>query len=775
MESDPCSPKSPSPKVSPGSKSPSPHLLEIDQPHQKKFDPVTSSECGEIQVSEELAQLQEAEKELSDEMIIKEDPFLSPIPVQDIKTRLDDEVSSHPECKDVVTCSDKLVNPLDSSVSLNSNTSFPYSENICYEMPSGQQQEEEAYSTLSSGFAATDSKDSLDVQVHSVVEDFSELMSGREESLDDIKHQHAASIDDSEDGQHSKDDDVGEDFEMIQEFEVDETRYGKKEAAVESMEKVEIEVGGSSQMQDVMEIFEKIENESVIRNEETGKQVEHDVNQKEQKRSFDPNENIDIFCESSSKSYKFEILEQRVDQDADNKEAPGVSLKTVTAKIEKFVENQDEIIATNAYVTTGSFEGLEPYDIDSHALVFTPGVLKINIIQASGLVNQDFVGKSDPYVIVKYNDQVHRSVTVQDNLDPVWNFSVDLEVNDADSDILIEVYDDDFGRDNFEGELTLKVADLLQHTEQEPILYSLKGCKSGKILVSSSYSTSVVSVPDTHNVEVVAIENVRPSSQSSSSSSSEKLEQRKKFVAETSTDSSVSTKQESTIKKLHHQDTVEENDSLALDTQKEKKISSDESSDTEDEKRDANISSSDYDSSVHAPTKGNRPESFISDNSSDYDSLSDVGRRRPQSFALDDEYEVISEEEANESESKIIGHKEDHIEAKEDQKKIATEQASLVPVVGAEKKQEGDNNKQILTDLDGISVHNELFSSSLTSTHDLHADESSISVVVAQSLVSSSNALADTVDKNLENISFSSSHAVAGLDNSNPLDPQGIG
>ena len=39
-----------------------------------------------------------------------------------------------------------------------------------------------------------------------------------------------------------------------------------------------------------------------------------------------------------------------------------------------------------------------------------------------------------------------------------------------------------------------------------------------------------------------------------------------------------------------------------------------------------------------------RPDSLISDTSSDYDS--NIGSRRPQSFLLDDEHDIITEEES---------------------------------------------------------------------------------------------------------------------------------
>ena len=81
--------------------------------------------------------------------------------------------------------------------------------------------------------------------------------------------------------------------------------------------------------------------------------------------------------------------------------------------------------------------------------------------------------------------------------------------------------------------------------------------------------------------------------------------------------------------------------------------SSDDSSETEeDDGGKGGASSSDYDSSSaprytkKAGGKKKRPDSFVSDTSSDYDSLSNLdSRARPQSFLLDDEYEVITEEE----------------------------------------------------------------------------------------------------------------------------------
>ena len=810
-ESEPSSPKSPSPKISPGSKSPSPHSsLENKQPSQK-ICLSTSSEHEEVEISDELSWIRETDQELLDEMIVKEDPILFQEPVEDSKNRVEEigtiaedeqDDSSHSECKDVDLKNKQLADPFSYPLPLVPNNSFPYfSESDPNEMPSKQQDEDEAdrQSPFKSGFVATDSKDSLEVQAHSVVEDFSETMSGREESLDDIKQQQVASSDESEEDYERKENAVA-DFEVIQESEVQEARNVKEETEIfvsSQMEK-KVSYSSSSQMKNVMEIFEQIENESVSKTEAQkqeefvlphGEALEgQDMSSEaiEGKEGFKSNVSKDQGLSLGGDTGMKEAAFTNVFEREEKCETVETKFKAVTSKIEKLVETQDEVIATTAYITTGGSY------VDSEPLVLMPGTLRVNIIQASGLVNQDYVGLSDPYVTVNFKSQVHRSQTVNESLEPIWNFAVDLEIFDAESDIVVEVFDDDYGRDNFEGGLNLTVSELLKHTNHEPIWYNLTGCKAGKILISSSYSTSTLSVPDIHESEVAEKKkHRRESNASSSSTSSEEANNQGKFVAEASTDSSVSTKQESTIKKFNTQDTVEENESLALDAQKEKKvtsITSSDSSDTEDEKKEANLSSSDYDSSVNVQRKGKRPESFVSDTSSDYDSLSDVGKRRPQSFVLDDEYEVITEEETNESETKITADRrstsssyesEDPAEA---EKKImtavqVTTQSLLTTSSATFKKLEGDDNEKVVADPDGISSHPDPFPSSLSSTLDLHAQQSSNSVDKAHSTVNSSNTLEgiDPLANDAERVTVSPSHILPGLDSSNPLDPQGTG
>merc|ERR1711988_544942 len=111
-------------------------------------------------------------------------------------------------------------------------------------------------------------------------------------------------------------------------------------------------------------------------------------------------------------------------------------------------------------------------------------------------------------------------------------------------------------------------------------------------------------------------------------------------IHKSSSDSSMSNKKS---EELTRQDAFDREEALR------RKQSSSEYSESDVEGRKVE-SSSDYDSASNRGRR--RPESMISDTSSEYDSLSNVGPRRPQSFVLDDEYDVITEEGESEKHNK---------------------------------------------------------------------------------------------------------------------------
>merc|ERR1712071_200579 len=127
---------------------------------------------------------------------------------------------------------------------------------------------------------------------------------------------------------------------------------------------------------------------------------------------------------------------------------------------------------------------------DKKDIAIKPGFLKVIVFEASELVNKDMLGKSDPYVKIKFRDQEFKSRKVSNTLEPEWNFSANLIVTSSDenSDILLEVYDDDYGKEDFIGSYTFSLEKAIKETDKEAVWYNLVGCKSGKISVSTIYS-----------------------------------------------------------------------------------------------------------------------------------------------------------------------------------------------------------------------------------------------------------------------------------------------
>merc|ERR1711915_864925 len=79
---------------------------------------------------------------------------------------------------------------------------------------------------------------------------------------------------------------------------------------------------------------------------------------------------------------------------------------------------------------------------------------------------------------------------VRNSLAPEWNFSADFIVSpiDEDSDVVFEVYDDDFGKENFIGSFKMPVTQAITKSGLKPVWYPLTACKSGKINFSTLFT-----------------------------------------------------------------------------------------------------------------------------------------------------------------------------------------------------------------------------------------------------------------------------------------------
>merc|ERR1712106_1279550 len=158
-----------------------------------------------------------------------------------------------------------------------------------------------------------------------------------------------------------------------------------------------------------------------------------------------------------------------IEKDIDEGIAPEASIKNIHTSSEK--ENSshiDEELSVEKEETGDTAPDSFINDIytsegkqsvpkqESEVSEFKSGALKIIVHKAAELVNQDRFGKSDPYVIVKYRDKEFRSKTINNTLEPAWNFTSEFDIVEIDdSPIDIEVYDDDFGKDSSEGSYSL--------------------------------------------------------------------------------------------------------------------------------------------------------------------------------------------------------------------------------------------------------------------------------------------------------------------------------
>ena len=115
------------------------------------------------------------------------------------------------------------------------------------------------------------------------------------------------------------------------------------------------------------------------------------------------------------------------------------------------------------------------------------GILKLIIHCGKNLVNKDVFGKSDPYVVVEYDSHKYRSTTVKNNLNPKFEFAVDLIVNkDSSDEIFINLFDEDMGKDDALGVTVLNVGDLIRQNADIKVV-ELMHVKSGELYISSIF------------------------------------------------------------------------------------------------------------------------------------------------------------------------------------------------------------------------------------------------------------------------------------------------
>jgi len=120
------------------------------------------------------------------------------------------------------------------------------------------------------------------------------------------------------------------------------------------------------------------------------------------------------------------------------------------------------------------------------------GYFIITVHKALNVEKKGLVGKADPYLKLQYNDQSYKSKTIDNNQNPVWHFTTTFKIHndDADKNILVQLYDDDIGKDDFLGEHSLDIQDVLQSGNVINKTVDLQKCKTGKLVYSYKFVPS---------------------------------------------------------------------------------------------------------------------------------------------------------------------------------------------------------------------------------------------------------------------------------------------
>merc|ERR1712226_324735 len=122
------------------------------------------------------------------------------------------------------------------------------------------------------------------------------------------------------------------------------------------------------------------------------------------------------------------------------------------------------------------------------------------------------LGKADPYVKLTLGKQKAKSLTVTNNYNPEWNFISTFDVNRKTSEnIIIEVFDEDLGKDDALGSTFLDVTSIQKQKHLIHQWISLENCKSGEILLSAEFVPIGTSKEQNDVKEVTVTEPIKES------------------------------------------------------------------------------------------------------------------------------------------------------------------------------------------------------------------------------------------------------------------------
>merc|ERR1711974_314881 len=110
--------------------------------------------------------------------------------------------------------------------------------------------------------------------------------------------------------------------------------------------------------------------------------------------------------------------------------------------------------------------------------------INVLVVGARNLEKSGMFGKADPYIVVSHKDKKKTSATINNDLNPQWNFENTFVVSKSSKETLrFEVYDKDMvTKDDLMGTAEISITDAAQM--KEGLWIPLQGCKSGELFVS---------------------------------------------------------------------------------------------------------------------------------------------------------------------------------------------------------------------------------------------------------------------------------------------------
>merc|ERR1712130_176174 len=121
---------------------------------------------------------------------------------------------------------------------------------------------------------------------------------------------------------------------------------------------------------------------------------------------------------------------------------------------------------------------------DPNHVVNIGGHIKLKVLKAKNLKNTEMIGKSDPYVSIKYGNMILKSERKKNTLNPEWNWEASFVLADVHSDIILSIFDSDqFGKDEKMGSIIFEKQSLKKYVSKEPIWINFTDNKPGQVLV----------------------------------------------------------------------------------------------------------------------------------------------------------------------------------------------------------------------------------------------------------------------------------------------------